>query len=104
MEKYDSEIVDRGGKLYVLGPWVCHFTKPVMYRSAWPTGLYTVEYPHFVGRKVKCCAGGTYCFSDGLMLRLECGDETKPDTTYREERRIQKPPGCREYRNGRWAH
>jgi len=99
-----SEIVDRDGKLFVLDPWESHFTKPIRYRTAWPTGLFTKDYPHFVGQKVKACGGnGTFRFSDGLMLRLEHGDETRPDSKYCEERPIPKSPGCHEYRNGRWA-
>ena len=98
-----SEIVDRDGKLFVLDPWESHFTKPIRYRTAWPTGLFAKDYPHFVGQKVKACAGGTFRFSDGLMLRLEHGGETKPDSNYFEERPIPKSPGCHEYRNGRWV-
>jgi hypothetical protein len=98
-----SEIVARDGWLYVLDPWESHYTKPIRYRIAWPTGLLAKDYPHLVGRKAKPCADGTFRFSDGLMLRLEHGGETRPDTNYSEERLIPKPPGCHEYRNGRWV-
>ena len=97
-----SEIVSRKGKLFILDPWKNHVTRPIKYRLAWPTGLYAKAYPHLVGCYVSC-HGGVYRFADGSLLRLEYGDETKPDSRYCEERPIPKAPGCREYRNGRWA-
>jgi len=98
-----SEIVARDGKLFVLDPWANHFTQPIKYRTAWPTGLSAKDYPNFIGQRVKACAGGTYRFGDGLMLRLERAGETRPDREYCEERAIPKSPGCHEYRNGRWT-
>lgn len=98
-----SEIVERDGKLFVLDPWQNNFTQPIKYRTAWPTGLYAKDYPHFIGQKVMSGAGGTYRFADGIYLRLEYGNETKPDSRHSEERPIPKSPGCHEYRNGRWA-
>ncbi len=98
-----SEIIEANGKLFVLDPWQNHFSIPVKYRTAWPTGLFAKDYPHFVGKRVTSYGCGTYRFDDGLLLRLEHGGKTRPDNNYLEERPIPKPPGCHEYRNGRWV-
>ena len=42
----ESEIVDRDGKLFVLDPWQNHFSKPIKYRTCWPTGILTSQYKH----------------------------------------------------------
>jgi len=99
----DSEMVERNGKLFILDAWQNHFSLPVKYRTAWPTGLFATDYPHFVGRTVKPNGGGTYRFSDGLCIRLEHGGETRPSYEHSEERRIPRPPMKKEYRNGRWC-
>lgn len=72
----DSEIIERGGKLFVLDPWENHSTRPIKYRLAWPTGIFASDYPRFIGQKVRYLYGGIYRFSDGLCLRLEHGGET----------------------------
>jgi hypothetical protein len=99
----DSEIVERDGLLYVLDPWENHFTKPIKYRLAWPTGLSAKDYPLFAGQKVQACYGCMYRLPDGVLLKLEFGGETKPDSRYCMERPIPRSPGCHEYRNGRWV-
>lgn len=98
-----SEIIEADGKLFVLDPWQNHFSIPVKYRTAWPTGLFAKDYPHFVGKRVTANGSGAYRFDDGLLLRLEMGAETRPSAEYSEERRIPRPPMKNEYRNGRWC-
>jgi len=99
----DGEVVERDGKLFVLDPWQNHFTQPIKYRYAWPTGLFSKDYPDFVGKLVNCRSDGIYRMPDGRCFRLEFGGETHPDMKYSEERLIPKPQGCHEYRNGRWV-
>ncbi len=97
-----AQIVDRSGKLFVLEPWRNHFSQPIQYQTAWPTGLETKNYLQLVGKEVKHFSEGTYRFNDGLMLRLEHGGRTRPDKNESKEKPIPKPKGCREYYNGRW--
>ena len=98
----NSEIFEHDGKLFVVDPWQNHFTQPIKYRNAWPTGISATQYPHLIGKRVKHCGGGIVrCVDDGLRISLEYGEETHCETY--EERRIPRPPGKREYRNGRWC-
>jgi hypothetical protein len=88
----NSEIIERDGKLFVLDPWQNHFSLPIKYRIAWPTGIFAKDWPNYVGKTVRPNGNGTYRFDNGLFLRLEHGGDTKPSQEYSEERRIPKPP------------
>ena len=101
MEK--SEIVERDGKLFVLDPWENHWTKPIKYRLAWPTGLFSKDYSHFIGKKCVHWSGGICRLDNGIFLKLEHGEKTHPDDEYTEERRIPRPHMKHEYRNGKWS-
>ena len=97
-----SEIVERGGRLFVLDPWENDFSKPVRYRLAWPTGLIAANYRHWVGDSVTSVGGGVYRLKVGLCFRLENGERTRPCPVHTEEAAIPKPRGKKEYRNGAW--
>jgi hypothetical protein len=99
----NSEIIERDGKLFVLDPWQNHFSQPIEYRTAWPTGLFAKDWSDYVGKTVRPIGDGTYQLDNGLFLRLEHGGYTKPSHEYSEERRIPKPPMMKEYRSGRWC-
>ena len=88
----ESEVVERDGRLFVLDAWQNHFSLPIKYRMAWPTGLFAKDYPNFIGQKVRPYGSGTYRFNDGLCLWLERGGGTRPNAEYSEERRIPRPP------------
>jgi len=98
----ETEIIERNGKLFILDAWISHFTKPIQYRTAWPTGLYTSDFPQFIGQHVKLEDYGVARFADGTLIGLENRGETRPVAEYCEERPIPKPRGAREYRNGQW--
>ena len=100
--KMESEIVDRDGKLFVLDPWQNHFSKPIKYRTCWPTGILTSQYKHLVGKRCRTNGTGVAILEDKTWIRLEHGPDTTPDPDQCEERQIAKSPGCHEYRNGRW--
>ena len=98
----ESEIIEQDGKLFVVDPWQNHFTHPIKYRLAWPTGISAKQYPQLINKQVTHCGGGTVCcVDDGLHIALEHGAETYCETY--EERRIPRPPMKKEYRNGRWC-
>ena len=103
MNTEESEIIERGGKLYVIESWHNHFSKPIKYRTAWPTGLFASEYPDLIGKKCKLNGFGIARMDDGLCLRLEHGAETKPSPENSEERMIPRPAWAHEYRNGRYV-
>ena len=99
----NSEIIEANGKLFVLDNWECHFTLPIRYRTAWPTGLLAQDYRNLVGRRATYFDNGVYRLDNGLFLRLENDGKTKPSPEHSIERRIPRPPGKKEYRNGRWC-
>ena len=97
-----SKIVEINGKVFVLDQWQNHFTKPIRYRQAWPTGLIAKDYPHIIGKKATPIGSGTYRLDNGLCLRLEYGDKTLPDKEHSEEQEIPRPPKMKTYRGGKW--
>uniref|UniRef100_A0A6M3LGQ1 Uncharacterized protein n=1 Tax=viral metagenome TaxID=1070528 RepID=A0A6M3LGQ1_9ZZZZ len=99
-----STIVEReDGRLYILDPWQNHFTKPIKYRTAWPTGLSATEYPHLIGKNCVAKGTGLYLVDGGIYVALEHRDKTMPSAEFSEERIISKPPWCHMYYNGRWT-
>lgn len=97
-----AEIVERDGKLFVLDPWQSHFSEPIQYRTAWPTGISAKDYPHFIGQKAESGPGGTYRLESGILIRLEHAGATHPDRRYTEEKQIRRPRGNYKYHSGRW--
>jgi hypothetical protein len=98
-----SEIVERGGKLFIMDSWQVDFSKPIRYRLVWPTGLTAKDYSHFIGKKVIYYESGIYKLSNGVYISLEDGELTKFDERYTEEEMIKCPKSKREYHNGRWV-
>ncbi len=99
----DCTIIERAGELFILENWQNHFTKPIKYKLAWPTGVLSSQYPHFVGKKCTISGTGIARMEDGVHIRLKSGAYTKPAQEHCKERPIPKPPWAHEYRNGRWC-
>ena len=99
----ESEIVEYDGKLFVLDPWQNEFSRPIKYRTCWPTGILASQYPHLIGQKCRTNGTGVALLEDKTWIRLEHGGETTPDPNWCQERPIPKPPRAHEYRNGRWV-
>lgn len=104
MHETEPIIVEHERKLYILDPWTNHFTQPIKYRTAWPTGLLAADHIELLGQPVQHIGSGIVRVTKtGVHVRLEHGGETKPDPDACEERRIPQSPGTHEYRNGRWV-
>ena len=98
------EVVERDGALYLLTPWEQSWNEPVFYRLFYPTGVKAEAYGNLVGCGAlpALCEPGLYrVLTHGhTYIRMENGGETRP--AHKETKKIRKPRGAKEYRNGQW--
>ena len=104
-----GEIVERGNKIYILDLWENHFSKPMRYRRAWPTGITADRLPGLIGKTARLTRrepGGIYevkgRFGESVQIQLAQGGKTKPCDKHRQERNIKAPKGFKEYYDGKW--
>ncbi len=99
-----SEVVERGGFLFVLDPWEPMFDEPIERRLAWPTGIRAADYPEWVGQACEYQGSGICRLASGQLFRLESNGQTRADHRHGECRAISPPRGKKLHRwyLGRW--
>jgi hypothetical protein len=96
-----STIEARGNKLFIIDDWENMYREPIRYKTAWPTGIFAADHPELIGKRCSHISGLVKT-EDGIVVRLENGEHTKPSEEYSNEESIPKPRGCYLYCRGCW--
>lgn len=97
----NSTIETRGNKLFIIDDWQNMFRKPIQYKSAWPTGIFKNDYPELIGKECSHIIGSVKT-EDGVVVRLENGEHTRPSKEHSIEMSVPKSRGCYVYYHGCW--